>query len=314
MTISRWHVLLIYAGFAVIATLLALARRWLRPGSPAEGVWRKYPTYILINLGFLFVSWLPSDWRMLTGLLSILAAVASWEISHALRALRDHESVSPDTLIRPSAEAIYFGLFPLVAFFLVALAGWLDVATWFRVWVLVFILCSLLAAMIGLPGDYARRSLAMAASVIYLPVCLVAYLWIQKSDGTGFAVTFLYLTVATNDAMAQITGELLGRRALVAHISPAKTIEGAAGGIIFAGAMGVALSSVMGWSYLTSAILGLILGFAGLMGDLTASVWKRALGLKNFSTLLGAQGGVLDRFDGLIFSAPFFYLLMIAQH
>ena len=127
----------------------------------------------------------------------------------------------------------------------------------------------------------------------------------------GFASVYLYLVVATNDALAQITGELFGRRPLIPKISPAKTVEGAAGGMLFAAAMGLALSGVMGWGYLLGAFLGLVLGAAGLVGDLTASAWKRALGLKNFSNLLGPQGGVLDRFDGLIFASPVFYLLML---
>jgi phosphatidate cytidylyltransferase len=54
-----------------------------------------------------------------------------------------------------------------------------------------------------------------------------------------------------------------------------------------------------------------VVAAAGALGDLTESAWKRALGLKDFSALLGAQGGVLDRFDGLIFAAPVYYLLLV---
>jgi phosphatidate cytidylyltransferase len=53
----------------------------------------------------------------------------------------------------------------------------------------------------------------------------------------------------------------------------------------------------------------MIIGLAGLIGDLSESSWKRALGLKDFSSALGAQGGVLDRFDALFFAAPIFFLL-----
>lgn len=93
-------------------------------------------------------------------------------------------------------------------------------------------------------------------------------------------------------------------------ISPAKTVEGAAGGILFAGAMGLTLGAALGWDIFRALGLGLTLGVTGLIGDLTASTWKRALGIKNFSNLLGPQGGILDRFDGLILAAPIFYLLL----
>ena len=71
------------------------------------------------------------------------------------------------------------------------------------------------------------------------------------------------------------------------------------------------------WNVLTGllALLGgavaAVIAVAGVLGDLTESGWKRALGLKDFSALLGAQGGVLDRFDGLIFAAPVYYLLLV---
>ena len=70
------------------------------------------------------------------------------------------------------------------------------------------------------------------------------------------------------------------------------------------------MSQTVGWSYVVGAAMGMVIGLAGLIGDLTASGWKRALRLKDFSGLLGAHGGVLDRFDALIFAAPVFYLLL----
>jgi phosphatidate cytidylyltransferase len=81
--------------------------------------------------------------------------------------------------------------------------------------------------------------------------------------------------------------------------------------VLFAAAMGMALSQATGFTYLAGAVFGFILGLASLVGDLTASMWKRAMNIKNYSTLLGAQGGVLDRFDSLFFAAPVFYLLLV---
>jgi len=312
VTAAHWYVLRVYFVFTLIATSLALAKRWLRRGSGEGHVWRKYPTYILINLCFLAASWLSSNWHTLTVLLAVVGGLASWEITCALVSYEQSESrgdENPNKTLHLARN--YFVLFPYATAFLIVIADWLEIAIWLRVWLVVFLLYIMLSTLIQPPRDYGRRVLAISASVIYFPICLVAYILIQKADASGFATVFLYLTVATNDALAQITGELFGVRPLVPHISPAKTVEGAVGGILFSGAMGMMLSSTIGWSYLTGILMGLIVGVVGLIGDLTASVWKRALGLKNFSQLLGAQGGVLDRFDGLIFAGPVFYLLYV---
>lgn len=120
---------------------------------------------------------------------------------------------------------------------------------------------------------------------------------------------FFYLIIASNDAFAQITGQLFGWRQLAPRISPGKTIGGALGGIVCAALLGALLSTTVGWPVLLGAGIGAAVAIAGQIGDLVESSWKRALGVKDFSNLLGAQGGVLDRFDGLLFAAPVCYLL-----
>lgn len=291
MTPSHWNILLVYLVFTLIATCLALLQRWLRPKTGGESVWNKYPAYILINLTFIFASWLPPAWHLLSILLAALGGLAAFEITRLL-------------WVRAFALAI-------ITATLVIGADWIARPDWLTLWLGTLLVSIALNTTFGVGPDFGRRTLALTGSAVYLPLCLAAYLWARQSDTNGFRVVFLYLTVATNDALAQIVGQLVGARQLVPHISPAKTVEGALGGIIFAGLMGFALSPMLGWSFPLGAALGLAMGMAGLIGDLTASTWKRALGVKNFSRLLGAQGGILDRFDGLIFAAPAFYLMTL---
>lgn len=294
LTSTHWNILLVYLGFTLAATLLALARRGRRPGAGGESVWRKYPSYILINLGFIAASWLPHSWHILTALLALLGGLAAWEIIRAV-------------LPEDKTARIFI---PLITASLIAAADWLGPVTWIKLWLAILLLLLMIHTLRGYFMNYARRMLTLAGCIVYLPLCLAAYVWLWRSDPAGFLVVFLYLTVATNDALAQVTGQLFGKTPLAPVISPAKTVEGAAGGILFAGAMGLALGAVFRWDIPRALGLGLTLGVVGLVGDLTASTWKRALGIKNFSALLGPQGGILDRFDGLILAAPFFYLLI----
>lgn len=293
MTSSHWTVLLIYFGFTLVATLLAFARHWFRRGAAGEGVWHKYPAYIFINFCFVAACWLWPEWHVLTILLSLLGVLASWELARVL--IRSGQKI----------------LLPIITLALIVSADFLDATTWFKVWLATLLLTISINTLTVKPTEYPARVLITAGCVVYLPLCLAAYLWIRQSDPSGFQAVFLYLVIATNDALAQITGQLFGTHQLSPQVSPSKTIEGAIGGVLFAGAMGLALSQATGFTYLTGTIFGFILGLAGLIGDLTASMWKRTLNMKNYSTLLGAQGGVLDRFDGLIFAAPVFYLFLV---
>jgi phosphatidate cytidylyltransferase len=132
----------------------------------------------------------------------------------------------------------------------------------------------------------------------------------------------LYLIAITkfSDMGAYLTGSLIGRHPLIPHISPKKTWEG------FFGAMGFSLLAslalfklmpghlaVLNWTHAT--ILGLLLGFAAVIGDLAESIIKRSTGVKDSGRLLPGIGGALDLVDSLLFTAPllFFYLRLVVR-
>lgn len=113
-----------------------------------------------------------------------------------------------------------------------------------------------------------------------------------------------------SDTAAWAIGHLLGRRKLAPRLSPNKTIEGAVAGLVMAiiATAGVGAWAGLPWGH--GLILGLVLGVAAQLGDLAESVIKRDLGVRDFGTLLGPHGGMLDTFDGMLFAAPvaWFYL------
>jgi phosphatidate cytidylyltransferase len=125
---------------------------------------------------------------------------------------------------------------------------------------------------------------------------------------------YLFLLWA-NDTGAFITGSLLGKHLLFERISPKKTWEGSAGGAVLV--MGiVVMNSILfneisfsGW-----AIIGVTVIIMGTFGDLVKSMMKRSLRIKDSGTILPGHGGILDRFDSLIGSAPFVYAYLILHH
>lgn len=122
-------------------------------------------------------------------------------------------------------------------------------------------------------------------------------------------VLLLFICVIFGDTAAYYVGTLLGRRRLAPTISPNKTWAGA-GGALVGSVIGAAVAHV--WFYQSLPLrhvvpIGLILGAAGLFGDLSESLIKRACGVKDSSSLLPGHGGCLDRTDNLLFSAPILY-------
>lgn len=96
------------------------------------------------------------------------------------------------------------------------------------------------------------------------------------------------------------------------HASPNKTIEGALGGCLGSALFAVLAAYVLKWPFwpASGALYGLMLGVLGLLGDLTESVMKRDAGMKDSGDLLPGHGGLLDRFDSYILSAPVAFLFV----
>ena len=124
----------------------------------------------------------------------------------------------------------------------------------------------------------------------------------------------LVLGVVANDVGAFFAGSTFGKTPLRAWISPNKTIEGFIGGTVFTlVAMGVVgmLDKSDTWNSTGDLlILGVVIAIAAPLGDLTESMFKRNLDIKDFGTLVKGHGGVLDRFDGFLFTLPAVYLLL----
>jgi phosphatidate cytidylyltransferase len=119
---------------------------------------------------------------------------------------------------------------------------------------------------------------------------------------------YLIFAVELNDVAAYACGKLFGRRPLCPNVSPWKTREGALGAVLISGMFPFAVRFALpDFSALECLLAGLIVGIGGHIGDLSISVIKRDIGVKDMGTLIRGHGGVLDRIDSLVFTAPIFF-------
>ena len=149
----------------------------------------------------------------------------------------------------------------------------------------------------------------------------IVYLTPRSTSGqlTGqFYVLYLIAVTKFSDMGAYLTGSVIGRHLMVPHISAKKTWEGFFGAIVLALLCSLVLYklmpghlSVLNWTHAT--ILGLLLGFAAVVGDLAESIIKRSTDVKDSGNLLPGIGGALDLLDSLLFTAPllFFYMRLV---
>lgn len=123
--------------------------------------------------------------------------------------------------------------------------------------------------------------------------------------GSGSAWTLLLLLLVWSyDTGAYLVGRWQGRRRLIEHVSPSKTVEGLVGGLVVATAAAAIGMVVVGIPLWHAVIIGPLVGLAAQAGDLAESMIKRAAGRKESGVLFPGHGGVLDRIDSFLFAAP----------
>jgi len=187
-------------------------------------------------------------------------------------------------------------------------------------WLLVEILIpflSFLMALFSTKYSFKQLSAYVLGAAFFLALPFALMVWMYRPDlfaelAGSRLIILTFCTLWVNDIFAYLTGRLLGRHKLFERISPGKTIEGSLGGLVFTLTGILVFSHYCDWLPFHEALgIGLIAVVLGTLGDLCESMLKRQAGVKDSGKLIPGHGGVLDRFDSVVFSVPFIFVYLL---
>ena len=159
------------------------------------------------------------------------------------------------------------------------------------------------------PKFKAEQVMPAFFGVVYVAVMLsFIYLTRNLPDGK-FLVWLIFLCSWGCDTCAYCVGMLIGRHKMAPILSPKKSVEGGVGGVAGAALLGAIYAAATGGKIAEYALIRAVGALISMVGDLAASAIKRNQGIKDYGKLIPGHGGILDRFDSVIFTAPAIYFL-----
>lgn len=269
------------------------------------------PTPTLINLRDRINAW----WVMVAVLgVAFLFGLPGLTILFALISFFSLREFVTLTYTRRSDHWILLGMFGIV----LPLQYWLVWTEWYGFFsIFIPVYCFLLMpAFTALHGDtehFLERVAAQQWAVMISIYCMSHVPAILSLNIPGFEdkklllVAFLMITVQGSDVLQYIFGKLFGRHKVAPSVSPSKTWEGLIGGLGSASLLGAALWWMTPFTPLEAGLVAFMSGAMGFLGGLVASAIKRDQGVKDWGHLIEGHGGMLDRADSLVFSAPIFF-------
>ena len=184
---------------------------------------------------------------------------------------------------------------------------------WYMLWFFAVVLVSLLY-LFNIEHRKLEDAMATITGIFYVVFFSFHVTLVDQTGPYSNMIWLIVLTAFGTDVMAYFTGFLLGKHKLCPKISPKKTVEGSVGGIIGS----ILLSGIFGYFFMPEIlvhclVIGLLGGIVSQFGDLTASIFKRKMGIKDYGNLIPGHGGILDRFDSVLFTGPmvYYYIVLI---
>ena len=169
--------------------------------------------------------------------------------------------------------------------------------------------------VIAYPKYHTDQMTLLFFGLVYVTIMMSFIFKVRYLEGGILTVWLIFVASWGSDTCAYCAGKLFGKHKLPSKLSPNKTIEGCLGGIIGAALIGFLFALAFyrqeteyWWQF---ALIGGVGSVISQIGDLTASAIKRNYNIKDYGKLIPGHGGILDRFDSIIFTAPLVYLLAI---
>lgn len=160
------------------------------------------------------------------------------------------------------------------------------------------------------PKYEANQIMSALFGLVYVGVMLSFVYQTRMIANEGkFLVWLIFICSWGCDTCAYCVGVLIGKHKMAPVLSPKKSIEGAVGGVAGAALLGVAYAAILDKNMAAYAIICAVGALISMVGDLAASGIKRNQGIKDYGKLIPGHGGILDRFDSVIFTAPIIYYL-----
>ena len=174
---------------------------------------------------------------------------------------------------------------------------------------LLFLILVMAVYVFTYPIFTAEQVMAVFFGFFYVSVML-SYVYQTRMLAEGAVLVWLiFLSSWGCDTCAYCVGMLIGKHKMAPVLSPKKSIEGAVGGVVGAALLGVIYAVATHGAMLEYAVICGVGALISMVGDLAASAIKRNQGIKDYGKLIPGHGGILDRFDSVIFTAPVIYYL-----
>lgn len=282
----------------ILATLVMALLRWYKPAKDWRELILRIRTWWIIVI-FISVLLLAPYWLALAGF-ALISVLALKEFL-TLAPVSDADRLPVMWMF--IAIPVQYGL---------AGVGWFGL---FIIFIPVYLFLFLPARMVltGETQGFLHRAAQMHWGMMTTVFALshVAFLRILPADGeqTGsLLVLFLVGLTEFNDVAQYLWGKSLGRIKVTPKVSPNKTLAGLTGGILSTSLAAALLGPIITPMHWSMALLaGVLIGVTGFCGDVVMSAIKRDIGVKDTGTLLPGHGGILDRLDSLLFTAPLFF-------
>ena len=175
--------------------------------------------------------------------------------------------------------------------------------------IIIGMILILFVYVFGYPKYRAEQVMAAFFGVVYVAVML-SFIYLTRSLPDGkFLVWLIFLCSWGCDTCAYCVGMLIGKHKMAPVLSPKKSIEGAVGGVVGAALLGVIYAAATQGKMAEYALICAVGALISMVGDLAASAIKRNQNIKDYGKLIPGHGGILDRFDSVIITAPVIYYL-----